>query len=152
MLVVCEWCIGDGDRLLHSDLSSPDPSRTSISSWLALLNHGLQRAQRPLSAAGSLFGILLPTDFNLLEPPRAPSYIIVDRPPASVVLPLIYTGVSLDWRLGRWSIGYNINSIIFPIPGIWGSSSLSKWKKTQRAHNSWIGCWTYLLIYRSPVH
>ena len=39
----------------------------------------------------------------------APDYIIVYRPPASAVLPLIYTGESLDWRLGRGSI-YNIHT------------------------------------------
>ena len=37
----------------------------------------------------------------------APGYIIISRPPASAVLPLIYTGVSLDWWLGRGSICYS---------------------------------------------
>ena len=41
-----------------------------------------------------------------LEPPQVPGYIIVSRSPASAVFPLIYTGASLDWRLGRGSI-YN---------------------------------------------
>ena len=41
-----------------------DHSSTSSSSWLGLLNHGSQKAQSPLSAAGSLFGILSPTDSN----------------------------------------------------------------------------------------
>ena len=40
--------------------------------------------------------------------PRAPGYIIVSRSPASTVLPLIYTGVSLDWQLGRGSICYTV--------------------------------------------
>ena len=48
---------------------------------------------------------------NWLEPPRAPGYIIVSRSPASAVLPLIYTGAYLDWRLGRGSI-YNTWSIV----------------------------------------
>ena len=65
---------------------------TSSSSWLGLLNCGLLRAQSPLSAAGSHFGILSPTDTNHL----APGYIIVYRPPASAVLLLIYAGASLD--------------------------------------------------------
>ena len=43
---------------------------------------------------------------QLLEPLREPGYIIVSRPLASAVLPLIYTGASLDWRFGRGSI-YN---------------------------------------------
>ena len=75
---------------------------------------------------------------------RAPGYIIFYRPPASAVLLLIYTGASLDWRLGRGSVyntttytpssitimykSYNINTVqitiensnhnphLFPIP------------------------------------
>ena len=43
-----------------------------------------------------------PTDSSLL----CPGYIFVWHPPASAVLPLIYTGASLDWRLGRGSICY----------------------------------------------
>ena len=46
--------------------SSRDHSCTSSSSWLGLLNHGLLRAQSPLSAAGSHSGILSPTDSNCL--------------------------------------------------------------------------------------
>ena len=86
--------------------SSSDHSSTPSSSWLGFLNRGSLRAQSPLSAAGSHFGILSSTDSNWLEPPRVPGYIIVLRPPASAVLPLIYTSASLDWRLGRGSICY----------------------------------------------
>ena len=43
--------------------SSRDHSSTSSSSWLGLLNCGSLRAQSPLSAAGSHFGILSPTAF-----------------------------------------------------------------------------------------
>ena len=46
--------------------SSRDHSSSSSSSWLGLLNHGSLRAQSPLSAAGSHFGILSPTDSNCL--------------------------------------------------------------------------------------
>ena len=95
MLVVCERWAGDGDRLLHR------PSSTSFSSWL---NRGSLRAQSPLSAADSQFGIFS----NWLKAPRAPGYIIVSRSPASAVLQLIYTGASLDWRLGRGSLCYII--------------------------------------------
>ena len=114
---MCERWVGDGDRLLHIEPSSFDHSSTSFSSWLRLLNRGSLRAQSPLSAAGVHFGILSPTDSNWLEPPRAPGYIIVLRTPASAVLPLIYTGASLDWRLGRGSICYIITrfSSIWPI-------------------------------------
>ena len=41
-----------------------DHSSTSSSSWLGLLNCGSLRAQSPLSAAGSQFGILSPTNSN----------------------------------------------------------------------------------------
>ena len=43
---------------------------------------------------------------NWLEPSRAPDYVFVSHPPTSAVLPLIYTGASIYWRLGRGSI-YN---------------------------------------------
>ena len=43
---------------------SRDHSSTSSSSWLVLLNRWSLRAQSPLSAAGSHFDILSPTDSN----------------------------------------------------------------------------------------
>ena len=43
---------------------SSDHSSTSFSSWLRCLNRRSLRAQSPLSAAGSQFGILSPTGFN----------------------------------------------------------------------------------------
>ena len=120
MLVVSERWVRDGDRLLHVDPSSSDHSSTSFSSWLGLLNRGSLRAQSPQSAAGSHFGILSPTDFNSNwnwpKPSVAPGYIIVLCPPASAIPPLIYTGASLDWRLGRGSIWNTIQfsmSIVF---------------------------------------
>ena len=65
MFVVCERWVGDGDRLLHIDPSYSNHSSTSFaSSWLGLLNRGSLRAQIPLSAVGSHFGILSPTDSN----------------------------------------------------------------------------------------
>ena len=53
--------------------SSSDHSSTSSSFWLGLLNRGSLRAQSPLSAAGSHFGILSPTDSSRL----CAGYIIV---------------------------------------------------------------------------
>ena len=44
--------------------SSSDHNSTSSSSWLGLLYCGSLRAQSPLSAAGSQFSILSPTDSN----------------------------------------------------------------------------------------
>ena len=46
--------------------SSLDHRRTSSSSWLGLLNRRSLKAQSPLSAAGSHFGILSPTYPNRL--------------------------------------------------------------------------------------
>ena len=64
--------------------------------------------------ADSYASFLSPTDSNCNgnwpKPSEAPGYIIVSRSPAYAVPQLIYTGASLDWRLGRGSI-YNI--IIF---------------------------------------
>ena len=50
-----------------------------------MLNRGSLRAQSPLSATGSQFGILSPTDSNWhwLKPSVSLGYIIVSRPPAS---------------------------------------------------------------------
>ena len=89
----------------YFDPSSSDHSSTSFSSWLGLFNRGSLRIQSPLSAAGSHFNILSSTESN-----RLCTWLYYCLcPPASAVLPLIYTGVSLDWRLGRGSI-YNIQS------------------------------------------
>ena len=48
----------------YFDPSSSDHNSTSFSSWLGLINRGSLRAQSPLSAAGSHFGILSPTHSN----------------------------------------------------------------------------------------
>ena len=90
---------GDKDGLLYWPKFFLDHNSTSFASWLGLLNRGSLRAQSPLSAAGSHFGILSRTAW-------APGYIIFYRPSAFAVLPLIYTGASPDWRLCRGSI-YN---------------------------------------------
>ena len=52
--------------------SSSDHSSTSFSSCLGLLNHGSLRAQSPLSAASSHFGILSPTDCFSKSPNSQP--------------------------------------------------------------------------------
>ena len=85
--------------------SSSDQSSTSFASWLGCSTGGHWGPQDPQSA--SWFSRWHPIS-NWLEPPRIPGYIIVLRPPASVVLPVIYTGAYLDWQLGRGSI-YNTN-------------------------------------------
>ena len=68
----------------------------------------------------------------------APVYNIVSWPPASAVLPLIYTGASLDWQLGRGSVyntyvnafhlyQMNINfSVFMKVFAIWESDTCMK--------------------------
>ena len=106
MLVVCERRVGDGNRLLHIDPCTSDHSRISLSSCLGCSTLGHWGPQSPQSASCSHAGILSPTDSNWPKPSRAPGYIIVLSPPNPAVLPLIYTGASLDWRLGQGSICY----------------------------------------------
>ena len=65
----CCLCVRGGSWRRGTDCyiltqSSSDHSRTSFSSWLGLLNRGSLGDQSPLSAAGSQFGILSPTDSN----------------------------------------------------------------------------------------
>ena len=55
---------GDKDGLLYWPKFFLDHSSTSFASWLGLLNRGSLRSQSPISAAGSHFGILSPTDSN----------------------------------------------------------------------------------------
>ena len=109
--VGCAWVVSwsrGQTAILNPSFSNH--SSTSFSPWLGLLNRVSLRAQSPLFATGSQFGIFSPTDsncnWNWPKPSVAPGYIIVSHPPASAVPPLIYTGASLDWRLGRGSI-YN---------------------------------------------
>ena len=78
----------------------------------AILTPSSSGHSSPQSAACSHAGILSPIDSNWLEPPQAPGYIIVWYPPASAVLPLIYTGASLDWWLGWGSVCYTGRSVL----------------------------------------
>ena len=109
MLVGCERWVGDGDGLLHIDPSSSDHSRTSFSSTLG--HWGPKALCQPLALTSASCPQLTPTPTDSSR--LCPGYIFVCRPPASAVLPLIYTGASLDWRLGRGSICYNHPILIF---------------------------------------
>ena len=63
--VSCVWEVsGDKDGLLFWPKLFLAHSSTSFSSWMGLLNRGSLKAQSPLSAAGSQFGILSPNDSN----------------------------------------------------------------------------------------
>ena len=70
----------------------------------------------PLALTSASCPQLTPTDSSCL----CPGYIIVSHPPASAVLPLIYKGTSLDWRLSQGSICY-----MAPVLEIWGSGEYS---------------------------
>ena len=104
--LVCErW---DGDRLLYwpKVLLTIAALLSPLSRGCSTVGHWEPKALcLPLALTSASCPQLTRT------PPQVPGYIIVSRPPASAVLPLIYTGASLDWRLGRGSI-YNNHSIL----------------------------------------
>ena len=65
----------------------------------------------PQSPQSATWFFMLASCLLLTQTVWAPGYIIFYRPPASAVLPLIYTGASLDWRLGRGSIYNNLRRL-----------------------------------------
>ena len=65
MFVMCEKWVETRTDCYIDPSSSLDHSSTSFASWLGLLHRGSPRAQSPLSAAGSHFGILFS---NWLKP------------------------------------------------------------------------------------
>ena len=101
--VCCVWEMSeDKDGLLYWPKFFFDHSSSSFASWLGLLNRGSLRAQSPQSA--SWFSHWHPVSDWLK--PSGHLIILFSKPPASAVLPLIYTSASLDWQLRRGSI-YN---------------------------------------------
>ena len=115
--VACVWEVSWRRRqtaILTPSSSSAIAALLSHLGWVAQqwVTEGL--ATLSLQAS-SHAGILSPTDSNR----PAPGYIIFWRSPASAVLPLIYTGPSLDWLLGRGSI-YNTtgNYLIKEMPSL----------------------------------
>ena len=117
MLVVCERWVGDGDRLLFwpkgllattaALLPHLGWDRSTVGHW------GSQALSLPLALNSASCLQLAPTTsgtwlYNCLTLP------------ASAVLPLIYTGASLNWRFGRGSI-CNISwwfSLKFELPQV----------------------------------
>ena len=94
--VSCVW-VGDGDRPLHIDPSSSDHSSTSSSFWLGCSTVGHWEPKTlclplALNSASCLQLTPTPADSSRL----CLGYIFVSCPPASAVLPLIYTGASLE--------------------------------------------------------
>ena len=116
--------------------SSSDYSSTSFASWLGCssVGHWGPQAVLTLATCPQLTPTASGTRTDWPKPSVAPGYIIVLRPPAScgrthlpnstmstgqgdipmsstgctcfAFPPLIYTGASLDWRLGQGSICY----------------------------------------------
>ena len=74
-----------------------DHSSTSFSSWLRLLNRESLRAQSPLSAAGSHFGILSPTASN-----RLGTWLYYCRTPTCFRCSSAYLHLCISW-LTAWS-------------------------------------------------
>ena len=102
MLVVFERWVGDGDRLLHIKpavlLSRLGWGCSTVGHW------GPKAFYLPLALTSISCPQLTPTPTDSSR--LSSGYIFVWCPPASTVLPLIYTGAFLDWRLGLGSICY----------------------------------------------
>ena len=96
---VCERWVGDGDRLLHID---PQVLLTIA----ALINRGSLRVH-----ALCLELVLTPlaSDLQLTQAVSVMVIFLFDIH----LLPLIYTGASLDWQLGRGSICHHHTILIF---------------------------------------
>ena len=105
MLVECERWVKDGDRLLFWP--------KVLLTIAALLPH-LGWVARPWVIEGPKVSVcrwlslqhLVPNWLQLAR--TASGTWLYNCPPTSTVLPVIYTGASLDWRLGRVSICYRI--------------------------------------------
>ena len=103
MLVVCERRVGDGltatfwPKVLLTIVALLSRPGWAAQPWVT-------EGPKPLSAAGSQFGILSPKWLQQkLELTQAVCVLVIFLFD-SHLLPLIYTGASLDWRLGRGSI------------------------------------------------
>ena len=105
--VVCEWWVERGQTAIFTQVLL-----LTIAALLSHLAWGCSTIvhwkPNPLQDC-SHFGIPVSTDWR----PRAPCLYSFLRPPASAHLRLIYTGASLNWRLGRGSISNNIQTHIF---------------------------------------
>ena len=96
-----------GQTVILTQSSSFVHSRTSSSSWLgcSTVGHwGPKALCLPLVLSSASCPQLAPTSTDSSR--LSSGYIFVWRSHASAVPPLIYTGVSLDWRVGRGSICY----------------------------------------------
>ena len=97
--VVCERRVETGTDCYIDPTFSLDHSSTSSASWLWLLNWGSQMATVLSLQAG-------PPVTNYLNCCRHLPIFFHNAHLLPLLLPLIYTGASLDWRLGQGSI-YN---------------------------------------------
>ena len=85
MFVVCKKWVETRTDCYIDQISSLDHRSTSFASWLGFLSQGSLRAQSLLSAAGSNFGSLSPTDSNrpgtwlyyFLSPPLPPLFFLL---------------------------------------------------------------------------
>ena len=105
---MCERWVETGTDCYIDPSSSLDHSSTS--SWVGCSIVGHWGPSSPQSASWfSRWHSCL----NCTRPARAPAYIDSWHPPVSAPLRLIYTGASLDWRLGQGSIYKNHPILIF---------------------------------------
>ena len=108
MVVVCERWVGDRDRLQYW----PPSSSSTIAALLSHLGWGCWTVGHWGPKALCLQLVLTSAScLQLTRTAPAPGYTIFKRSPASAVLPLIFTGESLDWRLGRGSIYNNLRRL-----------------------------------------
>ena len=102
MFVVCEKWVGDKDELLYWPKLFLAHSSISFASWIGFLNRGSLRAAKPSVCSWS--SLRHPVS-NWLKP--SGRLVISLFTVHLLLLFFFYTGVSLDWRLGRGSICNN---------------------------------------------
>ena len=115
MLVVCERWVGDRDRLPHIE--------AKFFMAIAALFSGLRNRGSPKAQALRLELVLTPLasylqlELELTDPSRL-WHLVIFLFDVNM-LPLIYTGASLDWRLGRGSICNTLSYMKFDVFLVW---------------------------------
>ena len=138
MFLVCESWVETRTDCYIDPSSSRDHSSTSFSSWLrcSTVGHwGPKALCLPLA---------LTSAFCLHLTLTALSTWLYYCPPASAVLPIIYTGASLNWRLGQGSIYKQGSCHKFLIEEFSGSSKILFF-------NFFSFIFTYLMVSSSSI-
>ena len=106
--VMCERWVETGRDCYIDPSSSLYHSSTSSSSCRGCSTEGRWGPQPSICKLVSHSGI--PVSLSSRRP-TAPVYILSWHPPASAFLPLFYTGVYFDWRLGLGSLYNNTQRV-----------------------------------------